>query len=145
MPTVQQLAQTYAACFVTDKRDDGTAFVKTRDGSPEELQALCMHAHGDMFPDDHRYAFIEEVLIALSETEDPDEIQLEADIYTHELTGWLNSRADRCGYCDEAVEEYGSRPATTFELLQWGQAFEKAEVLGLVREWLEERAGSEAQ
>jgi len=143
MATIQELATKYAAFFITDKRDDGTEFVMTKDRSPAELQELCMHAHADMFPDDWRYTFIEEALIALSEEEHSEEIILEADIYTHELTSWLNSRADRCGYCDAAMEEYGSPFRSTFDLLQAGQCHEKNEVLGLVRQWLEERTEEE--
>ena len=142
MATIQELATKYAAFFITDKREDGTEFVKTKDGFPAELQELCMHAHGDMFPDDWRYTFIEESLIALSENENSEDVILEADIYTHELTSWLNSRADRCQYCDEATDNYGPS-GTMFELLQNGQAYEKEEVLGLVRQWLEERTEEE--
>jgi hypothetical protein len=46
-----------------------------------------------MLPDDWRYQFIEEALDAISE--DGEDAQLEPAIYTHELTGWLHSRADR--------------------------------------------------
>ena len=138
---LQKLAEQFSAYFTTDKRDDGTEFVKGKDNLTEEqtekLRDLCHDAHGDMMPDDHRYAFIEEALDALAEYEDPDEITLEPDIYTHDLTAWLGSRTDRWNYCDEAMEEYGDSGFDTLQRISLGQMFEKQEVLGLVRAWLE--------
>lgn len=136
--TLQTLAESVRKSFVQDKREDGTAFWKRVDGTPDWVQELCLQAHGDMMPDDWRYAFIVEALDALEENEDPDDITLEADIYTHELTTWLGSRADRFGYCDEAYADYGLETFPgTIELLQLGQAAEKREVLDLVRSSLE--------
>ena len=62
-----------------------------------------------MMPDDHRYAFIEECVDSIVASDDADEARynLEPSIYTHELTGWLHSRADRVGWMDEASKEMG--------------------------------------
>ena len=134
-------ARTY---FTTATRDNGAEFIKTVDGAPDWVQPLCHAAHGDMLPDDWRYQAIVEVLDAISEADesaDPSEIRdtIEADIYTSDLTGWLHSRTDRYGYCDEAVEEYGADAVSgTIQLLQMGQSREYDEVFWAVWNWLSE-------
>lgn len=134
--TLQTLAESVRKSFVQDKREDGTTFWKT--DSDERIQELCHEAHGDMMPDDWRYAFIVEALDALAECDDVDEADVEADIYTHVLTAWIASRDDRYAYCDEAMSDMGIETFPgTIELLQLGQAAEKREVLDLVRSSLE--------
>lgn len=141
---LQQSAQWFYDRMVADKRDNGDTFYKFRDelpeGEVERCRAMAMYAHesANMLPDDWRYEFIREALSALADAEDADEIDLEADVYTSELTRWLGSRADRMAYCDEAIRDgYCSAEADTFTRLQCGQAKEKAEVLSAVRNFLE--------
>jgi hypothetical protein len=157
--TVQTLATTARACFETKpdpdrpgetwKRDGVTVYLP-KDDRPDWVQELCHHAHGDMLPDDWRYEFIVTALDVIAEADDdadPDAIreqfqdECEADIYTHELTSWLGSRADRAGYCDEACEGYGLEGGDTLQRIGLGQRAEKLEVFALVLEWLEEHAG----
>jgi hypothetical protein len=143
MPTIQELAKDFSRRFEGATRDDGTKYRRVKDGEQtEELQALIFAAHdaGGMLPDDWRYQFIEEALDAISE--DGEDAQLEPSIYTHELTGWLHSRADRYGYCDEAIGEYGVmsgdvKPTGMIQLLTWGMAQEQQEVLSSVLASLE--------
>jgi hypothetical protein len=135
--TIRALADAARKLFVKATRNDGSVFWKRTDSAPEWVETLVHDAHGEMLPDDQRYAFIVEALDALSEDEDPDSVMMEPDIYTHELTAWLNSRADRYNYCDQAMEDSGESFAGTIELLQLGQAAEKAEVLASVRASLE--------
>jgi hypothetical protein len=140
--TIQELATEASRWFTRDKRNDGQEYVHLKDGRPDWLQDLCHEAHGDMMPDDWRYEFIENAIDALAENDDPDDINLEADIYTHDLTTWLGSRADRFAYCEDAVKEYGldTENFSMLDLLQQGQLMEKREVLDLVRAYLEQRA-----
>lgn len=136
--TINELAADYSRRFEKAKRDDGSEYwrVKTTGEETEALTALCHTAHGDMLPDDWRYEFIVEALSALADHEDTEDARdsIEADIYTHELTSWLGSRADRDGYCDEAAEEFGVTDGNgrdfigTVKLLQLGQWTEKREV-----------------
>jgi hypothetical protein len=137
--TLQSLAETTRKYFTTDTRTDGTEFIKGSDDAPEWVKEMCQDAHGKMFPDDWRYAFIVEALDALADHDDPDDISMEADIYTHELTAWLASRVDRSCYCDQAMEEYGSKFPGVFAVLSLGQIAEKEEVLASVRAFLETR------
>src|SRR5690348_10347667 len=137
MPTIQELAADFSRRFEGAKRDDGTEYRRVKDGQEtEELTTLIREAHdsADMLPDDWRYQFVEDALDAISE--DGEDAQLEPAIYTHELTGWLHSRADRYAYCDQAMEEYG-KPENTIQLLQWGMAQEQQEVLSSVLASLE--------
>jgi hypothetical protein len=135
--TIRALADATRNLFVKATRNDGSVFWKRTDSAPEWVETMVHDAHGEMLPDDWRYAFIVEALDALAESEDPDEASVESDIYTHELTGWLHSRADRYDYCDEAYKERGGHFTNTVELLMIGQALEKAEVLVSVRASLE--------
>ena len=113
-------------------------------GAPDWLSDMCHGAHGDMMPDDQRYAMIVEALDALEEWDDVDEARdsLEAPIYTHELTEWLGSSGYRPCYVDEAREEFGPAPTTegiVFDLAR-GWLMEAWEVFDAVHRCLEERA-----
>lgn len=162
--TVQSLAKELSAAFTRGKRDNGDEYIFLRDGSPRWMQDVCFEAHKDgspgimgeagqgaMSPDDWRYSFIEEAADALAEmqdSEDESEVfgRIEADIYTYELTRWLNSRADRIGYVDEAVSDFGHGASIINDIMA-GQIREKEEVFGLVREALKkiaEDSGREA-
>lgn len=138
--SIQSLASEARALFHESTRTDGSKYL-TYDHStaPDWIQPMCLEAHGDMSPDDHRYAFIVEALDALAEFEDSDDAEVEADIYTHELTSWLASRADRSSYCDEWMSDTGSTFTNTIDLIMGGQYQEKREVLDSVRSFLESR------
>ena len=128
--TLTELAQDHASRFEGATRDDGSHYRRVKqDQQSESLTDLIHTAHGDLLPDDHRYAMIEAALDAIAE--DGADAWLEPSIYPHDLTGWLHSRADRYDYCDEAMEEYG-QPEGMIQLLTWGMAAEQAEVLASV-------------
>lgn len=134
---LQERARELSDALEVAKRTDDTEYTRLREGSPEWMTDAIRTAHGDMFPDDIRYEFIAEAADLLAEADDPDDIEVEADIYTHDLTRWLASRADRFGYCDEAHAEYGGDFKDTIQLLQLGQWAEKREVLDQLRAALE--------
>lgn len=141
MTSLQTLAAEVLAMFHQSTRTDGSKFW-TYDHSDDRqwVQDICLEAHGDMSPDDWRYAFIVESLDALSENDDPEDINLEADIYVSELAKWLGSHGHRPGYCDEAMEEEGLSFTTTVDLMQAGQLRETREVFDSIRSSLEARA-----
>lgn len=130
--TIETLAADFARRFEGATRDDGTKYRRVRtDDANEDLTALIMAAHdgGEVLPDDWRYQMIEDALDAIAE--DGEDATLEPAIYTHELTGWLHSSADRFGYCDEVIEEHG-KPEGMTQILQLGMAREQEEVLASV-------------
>jgi len=55
------------------------------------------------------------------------ELQVEADIYTSDLTEWLNSSNYRVEYLETAVKEYGA--TTGFDILIYAQYAEKSEIM----------------
>ena len=125
------------AYFEKATRTNGADYWRVKSGAPEWLKDLCFAAHdaGAMLPDDWRYAFIAEALAALSEEREDD---IEADIYTGELSAWLASNVNRVAYVDDATEEYGGTFLGIVEALQIGQLAEKREVLEQVKTYLEE-------
>jgi hypothetical protein len=128
--TVNELAKEALGWFITDTRDNGEEFVKTKEGRPDWLRNLIFTAHGGMMPDDYRYKFIENSLQYIADQdEDADDLdcpEIEADSYTSELTKWLHSRNDRVCYLTEALEEYEIKDG--FQALQEAQLREREEV-----------------
>ena len=142
--TLQALATEARSHFGQKTRtDDSTVFWCLADQTPDWVRELVHAAHGEMSPDDYRYAYIVESLDLLAECDDPDDIQVEPDVYTHELCAWLGSRADRYYHCDEAREELGlADDASIINRIQAGQINEREEVLASVRSSLESRLAS---
>jgi hypothetical protein len=139
-PTLQAMAKEARSCFKQHTRaEDDVIWTVDHDAAPEWVVDMIRDAHGPMSPDDWRYAFIVEALDALEECADPDEVDLEADIYTHELTAWLHSRADRTSYCDEYAQDFDAGNKGIVAILQGGQWMEKEEVLAAVRSALQSR------
>lgn len=140
MATVQQLAETASGYL---RRDQATGRVLPTDDAPEWFGQLCRTAHGDMGPDDWRYGFLQDALVALSETKDTEEFQPDVDSlypYTHDRLRWLSSRLDRTDYCDDYISTYGGSFSSTDSLISGGMWAELSEVFGLVRSYLEDNA-----
>ncbi len=131
---VSKKAKEALAYFEKANRTNGVEFWKVKDGAPQWVTDLCFASHSDgaMLPDDWRYVFIVEALVALEE-----EIELEPDIYTSELTAWLASNVNRVGYVDDARDEWGGDLKSIFDELQLGQLTEKREVFDQVTAFLE--------
>jgi hypothetical protein len=130
MPTIRELAQQMSEAFTRDTRVNGDEFCYLKDGSPEWMKDVCHKAHdnGEIGPDDWRYKFIETSVGILAEAEDSDEAidQLEASVYTGQLTGWLHSRISRTHWMDKASEDYG-KFENIFAHLQTAQHMEMEE------------------
>ena len=146
---VNELAKEALGWFITDTRDNGEEFVKTKEGRPDWLKNLIFTAHGGMLPDDYRYKFIENSLQYIADQdEDADDLdcpEIEADSYTSELTKWLHSRNDRVCYLTEALETFGIKDG--FAALQLAQLREREEVyhsvLSSLRELCENQKGEQ--
>ena len=140
--TVQELAKLVRCTFSLETRDNGSEYWTHNRCAPDWINELCHTAHGDMLPEDYRYAFIVEALDALEEAEDVDEARggYEFEHQYYRLADWLRSHAHRWSYCDDAVRELGiSSDATTADQVQLGHLYERLEVLELVRGSLEEQ------
>ena len=103
-----------------------------KDGSPDWMRDnVIFPAHDDKMPDDTTYRFIEMAVDAIADCENEDEIEerifeIEPDIYTSDLTAWLNERNDHVYYLTEALEEMDIKDG--FALLSAAQAIQIREV-----------------
>jgi hypothetical protein len=143
--TVQSLAAEAAGYFtagVTREGEDQPIRI-LKDDRPDWVHELVYSAHGDFGPDDWRYNTIEDALLFIADTDDPDDGSGEfadsaVDVYNGSRLEWLSSNLRRAGYCDEAADELGSEGLDTFERIGLGQYFEASEVYGLVLRSLED-------
>lgn len=121
--------------------DPAPIFYSLKNVRPVWLRELIYHIHDDgkFFPDDFKYSTIVEVLDAIAEGQDPDEISLEPDVYNHELIEWLASHGERAGYVDEAAKEYGHTEEGVISDIARGQWYEKDEIKGMVVNGLEKQ------
>lgn len=114
MQTVQELAKETERQFGYITLDSGEKRVvwKGKDERPEWISDMIDKAHmagfdvpqKDMpFPDDHIYQWIYDALTAYSETDEPDDISIEADVYNHKLLDWVGSHSYRWADANEAM------------------------------------------
>lgn len=133
MATVQGLAKAMVVAFKQDTRTNGDSFYLLDDDTKAEwMTDVIRTAHGDAFPDDTIYELIYDAVSTLSDADgdaDEDDLrevvyEMEPDIYTHKLTGWLHARTDHIGYLDEALSEFGAFTSATY----WLQAAQKLQM-----------------
>jgi hypothetical protein len=156
--SLQSLAVEAYACFeqarratgdtATGPREDGERYWRCKDGTPAWVRDLVHAAHGNMLPDDWRYAAIAAALEYLADSDvDSDDWQDASDfadgyvdIYNHDRATWLGSHSYRPGYVDDACEEYGTAPdASIMDRIGAGQYREASEVFSSVVSSLEGR------
>jgi len=166
---IQKLATWYAARMKQDERTNGDKYYhfvgqgdedrevgmpRSEEGEKQKKAeetscrnlAMSCHNDGSMLPDDWRYEFLHDALNLIADASDIDDIQVEADVYTHDLLRWSASRNDRTAYCDEAVSE-GLCPegADMDARITAGQYMERSEVLQQVLSFLRGEAESEEE
>jgi len=145
--TIQDKAREAYEWFETATRDDGSSYVRTKDGRPEWVQDLVFTAHGEFMPDDWRYRKIMEALEFIADNDDPEDTSYEfadgaVDVYTSARLAWLASNLNRASYCDEAIENgMVDAKAGVIEIIGAGQYEEAGEIFGLVLSELEKYAG----
>ncbi len=115
MKTLSELAGELYGELETRKRNDGKEFTCLKDGSPSWMTEVIRKTHGESFPDDTIYRFIEKAAGAIFNADADDEeaanesiYQIESDVYTSDLTAWLAERDDHVYYLTEALQEFGS-------------------------------------
>jgi len=148
--TLYKLIKSISKDLITKTRSDGTLIITHKNSSP--YIELYGYAHGDdLFPDDHRYQFIKDIITALSdylidnpeteELQDIDFYELLDDYinpteYTHDLTMWLSSSNSRYSYVDEAIETYGKQD-TIISDIRNGMIAEIEETYCLILDYIE--------
>jgi hypothetical protein len=73
-----------------------------------------------------------EVLEALSEGQDPDDLTLEPDVYYSDQLEWLASHMERAGFVDEAVGQLGHSDQGIMGDIGLGQWYEKDAIKQIV-------------
>jgi len=101
--TLQSLAEEMLRAIETATRQcNGESFLRLKEDAPAWMTAVCRFAHDDanLLPDDWRYVFIEDAVIALADYKEAEEARdsLEPDVYTRCLTAWLHSSNFRVNY-----------------------------------------------
>jgi hypothetical protein len=132
MKTIKELAGELSDALEWRVRGEDQNYVALKDGSPEWMTEVIRAAHGDKMPDDTTYEFCKKCAEAIAEAEEGEEreaiMEIEADIYTHDLTGWLHARADHVYYLTEAIEQFGRDIGDGFKLLMYAQHLHIQEV-----------------
>lgn len=142
---IQKLAE-YAGRFLERKKRGEEEIYTLKDRHPEWVRGMVFKVHedGHWAPDDYKYEYVVESLDHISEGMDPEEPELEADIYSSDLLKWLSSHRERLGLVDEAVEEHGldwDKERGIEGMISFGQWYEKDQVFRIVVEALKERLG----
>lgn len=130
MNVTSDLAKHYLKFFETKTRDNGERYLTLDNNRPEALYEVVHYAHGDFFPDDHRYQYCYESLEVLADQGNYEHI--EPDVYNTKLSAWLSSHLARADYVNQELEHNGSKDI--WEILAGAQLLERCEVFGLVEE-----------
>ena len=145
MKTIAEKAQYIRSFFErkevpTDRNKAGFIWIN-KDHNNAEITELCHTAHSWNLPDDFIYSRIVEALDCLVEREPENEDnarerleELEADIYTSDLTAWLNSSNNRVYYLTEALKEFGYKDG--FNALMAAQKLEIDEISNAVLDYI---------
>jgi hypothetical protein len=139
---IKELAKYALSFFETFEREKpAETFYKTKRRHPTWLHEMifAVHDNGKIMPDDYKYEFIVNALDALVEGMDPDEPELEADVYNSALLAWLGSHSERVGYVNEATKDMGHSDLGIMGDIMSGQWREKEEVFGIVVQALRKR------
>lgn len=142
--TLASLAGEAYGEFERRERPDGESYTTLKDGAPRWLQDLVYKAHGNMLPDDWRYATIRAALgfISDSDLESADDAHDangefsdgNVDTFNSARFAWLASHLTRAGYCDDAAGEFGYTVESDgiTGLIGLGQYAESGEVYSIV-------------
>lgn len=145
---IKELAEKYAGQFTTTKRGNDTIVIFT-DNANKKLRDAVYKAHGDRLPNDWIFSIFSSILDAVGQYNAGTIEELEdnrgeivdglVDVYTSDLTAWLNESPANVYYITESQEENG---ATTdgFQILAMAQYKAIDEVFGSVVELLEKEA-----
>ncbi len=121
-----------ASELVWKERNDKTKFV-CRNITGDFIQDIIHEVHEDRMPDDTIYEFIYKVVnhLADCDSEDIEDMrdelrEIEADVYTSDLTEWLHKSNYHVYYLTQALEEF--EPKDGFSLLTIAQSLHIQEV-----------------
>lgn len=125
---LQVVINNYLKQFTTKKRGEETIII-FKDNASEELKNSVFEAHGERLPNDWIFSKYQSILADMSgytmvSMDDIEENRAEiidglVDVYTSDLTSWLNDSNYNVYYLTEALEEMEIKDG--FKALQMAQ------------------------
>lgn len=108
------------------KRDNDGSYFYCPKKDISWQRGIIFNAHLDRMPNDDIYNRIYDILESIQDIETEEEAQerlyeIEPDIYTNDLTAWLNDNINNVYYLTEALEE-GLDIKDGFKLLMYAQS-----------------------
>ncbi|MFH2062483.1 MAG: hypothetical protein ABIJ43_05860 [Candidatus Beckwithbacteria bacterium] len=139
----KKLIEEYLGFFEYKQRGEDTITI-FKGEPPQALRDSIMNAHGERLPSDWIFDKYHSILDAFGQYDDDadiDEVRGEivdglVDVYTSDLTAWLNESNYNVYYITEAQQEYGAQE-DGFKLLQMAQYKAIDDIFGEVASLLE--------
>jgi len=105
------------------------------DNASEDLKDSVRKAHGDRLPSDWVFDKYHSILDAMTQYDDIEDARSEivdglVDVYTSDLTEWLNSNNNNVYYLTEAIDQYEIKDG--FRVLATAQSLAIDEIYGEV-------------
>ncbi len=138
--TIQSLANEMLDALehkMRDKEDENSGYWSFISAKKEDwMHNIVYKAHGERFPNDYIYEYCVDALELISDSDNVDNAreciyEVEADVYTHNLTAWLHDHIANAYYLEDVV-------GSGVELLAEAQRKAKIEVAESVLNQLEE-------
>lgn len=136
--SIQSVAQEILDNLETKTRQDGSQYIAPKD-TIEWQQDIIREAHLDRMPNDDTYERIYNILdkLAIDLDDDANEetaremiYEIEPDVYTSDLTSWLNDNNNNVYYLTEALEQMEIKDG--FQLLQVAQGLYIREIANVL-------------
>jgi len=146
--TIQQMAQEVVDNMVYD--EDKKIYHQKKCGDPQWIQDMIYACHyNGMLPDDYIYEWVYDFCVEIAGLEDGDEpleIEVHSDTYTHDLLKWLSSNLARIDFVEDAFDDSGcSRKCDLVLMIGLGQEKEMQEVLYTIIDKLQDRIDEEEE
>jgi len=139
--TIQELAK--FVCNNMEYDEERKIYHQKKPGDPQWIQDMIYECHyNGMLPDDYVFEWVYEIcneISELSDDDDPTEIEVFADTYTHDLLKWLSSNLARLDFVEDAIDEGYEGKCDLALMIGIGQEKEKREVLWTIVEHLQNR------
>lgn len=148
MSTVPQLAKQMHESLERRESGDKRQEYFLKEGSPQWMRDVVFAA-SDNTSFYTVYDFVNEAVGVIADCEDDeDEIrdainEIEADVYTAELTAWLAENVNHVNFISDVLSEFGEDIGDGFQLLAAAQAEHKHQVANAVYEALKALADGE--
>lgn len=138
---IMQLAEFVCENMVYD--EERKIFHQKNVGNPQWVQDMIHACHYQgMLPDDFVF---EQVYLMCSEisgledNDDPRDIEVHADDYSHALLKWLSSNLARADFVEDAIDEACGDKCDLFLMIGIGQEKEMQEILDTIIDHLNDR------